>query len=128
MSCAITPAPMAHQWRTRVCAIIIGALGKTNGAMRAPLGFAQWSANGAMALSSWTSGSKFLSRRSRGCCVGGGLSIVAYQGAASAGPENPKSARAARRVARTRLTLSPIGPAASISGHACWGLMRGLVR
>jgi hypothetical protein len=39
MSCAIAFVPMAHQWRMRVCAIIIGALGKTNGAKSAPLGF-----------------------------------------------------------------------------------------
>ena len=51
MSCAITLFPMAHQWRKGVCAIIIGALGKTNGATSAPLGFVQWSANGAMAFS-----------------------------------------------------------------------------
>jgi hypothetical protein len=51
MNCAITLVSTAHQWRTRVCAITIGALGKTDGAMRAPLGFVQWSANGAMALS-----------------------------------------------------------------------------
>jgi hypothetical protein len=51
MSCAISPIAMAHQWRRPVCAITIGALGKTNGAKRAPLGFFQWSANGAMALS-----------------------------------------------------------------------------
>jgi hypothetical protein len=54
MSCAIISLPMAHQWRTRVCAITIGALGKTNGAKRAPLGFVQWSANGTMALFSWS--------------------------------------------------------------------------
>jgi hypothetical protein len=50
MSCGISPVSMAHQWRGRVCAITIGALGKTNGAKHAPLGFSQWSANGAMAL------------------------------------------------------------------------------
>jgi hypothetical protein len=50
MSCAITLVSMAHQWRTRVCAITIGALGKTNGAKSAPLGFVQWSANGVKAL------------------------------------------------------------------------------
>jgi hypothetical protein len=72
MSCAINPVLMAHQWRTRVCAIIIGALGKTNGAKHAPLGFFQWSANGTMALSSWLTGSKFLPRCGRGCGVGGG--------------------------------------------------------
>jgi hypothetical protein len=47
---------MAHQRRKRVCAITIGALGKTNGAKGAPLGFFQWSANGTMALFSWTPG------------------------------------------------------------------------
>jgi hypothetical protein len=46
MSCAVTSVPMAHQWRTRVYGITIGALGKTNGAKSAPLGFVQWRADG----------------------------------------------------------------------------------
>jgi hypothetical protein len=50
MSSAIKRVLMAQQWRTRGCAIVIDALGKTNGANSAPLGFSLWSANGVMAL------------------------------------------------------------------------------
>jgi hypothetical protein len=66
MSCAISPIAMAHQWRRQVCAITIGALGKTNGAKRAPLGFFQWSANGATALSRGLAGRNSWSRFAAG--------------------------------------------------------------
>jgi hypothetical protein len=49
MICAITRFLMAHQWRKPLCAVVIGALVKNNGALGAPLCFFQRRANGAMA-------------------------------------------------------------------------------
>jgi|SRR5882724_6378283 hypothetical protein len=45
--CAIKQNPMAHQWRTTVCAIVKKRLGKCNGAMGAPLTLFQRRFNGA---------------------------------------------------------------------------------